>query len=158
MSRGFFGVAVYHPKTEVNIGTLWRSAYLFGAKFMATIGRRYKTQASDTYRSTDHIPLFHYDAFEDFRAHLPDKTLLIAVELVDGANALETFSHPERAVYLLGAEDHGIPQEIMSKCHRIIKIGTPMSLNVAVAGSVVMYDRHRKITTYCDVGVRCIHD
>lgn len=27
-SRGYAGVAIYHPKSEVNVGTLWRTAFL----------------------------------------------------------------------------------------------------------------------------------
>lgn len=29
--RGFFGVAVFMPKSSVNVGTLWRSAHILGA-------------------------------------------------------------------------------------------------------------------------------
>ena len=64
-----------------------------------------------------------------------------------GGIPLKSFVHPERAIYLLGAEDHGLPGEIMDKCHKIISIETirTESFNVAVAGSIVMYDRFSKI-------------
>ena len=150
--RGFYGIAVYHPKTEVNIGTLWRTANLMGARFLATIGHRYRRQSSDTLNTTDHIPLFAYDGFEDFRAHLPEGTILVAVELDDSAVMLEDFKHPERAVYLLGAEDTGIPPNILARCHRIVKINTPRSLNVAVAGSIVAYDRNMCLTKSAPCG------
>ena len=35
---GFFGIGVYRLKTEANHGTLWRSAFQFGADFIFTIG------------------------------------------------------------------------------------------------------------------------
>lgn len=144
MSRGFFGVAVYHPKTEKNIGTLWRSANLMGAAFLATIGRRYKFQSSDTLNSPDHVPLFHYESFADFHSHAPNSCPLVAVELTEAAVDLPAFSHPERAVYILGAEDHGLPEKVLDVCRHTIKIPTPRSLNVAVAGSIVLYDRVAK--------------
>ncbi|MFK5282415.1 TrmH family RNA methyltransferase, partial [Lacticaseibacillus paracasei] len=45
--------------------------------------------------------------------------------------------------YLLGAEDHGLPDVVIQRCHRLVSlesVRTP-SFNVAVAGSLVMYDR-----------------
>lgn len=145
MSRGYFGIGVYHPKTEVNIGTLWRSAYLFGAAFVFTVGRRYEKRASDTPKTPRHIPLLHYTDIEDLHAHLPHGAPLVGVELDAGARALPGYVHPERAVYLLGAEDHGLPERVLDKCHSLVTIPTvrPQSLNVAVAGSIVLYDRVR---------------
>ncbi len=54
------------------------------------------------------------------------------------------FTHPERAIYLLGAEDTGLPESVQSLCQSIIHIKSPMCLNVAVAGSIIMYDRISK--------------
>lgn len=144
MSRGFFGVAVYRPKNEINIGTLWRTANLMGASFIATIGHRYRAQSSDTLHSPDHVPLFHYQRFEDFRNNMPYNTSLVAVELTPESKGLKNFVHPERAIYLLGAEDNGIPPEVLDRCRFAIKIETERSLNVAVAGSIVLYDRSTK--------------
>lgn len=38
MKRGYFGIGVYHSKNADNIGTLWRSAAIFGADFIFTNG------------------------------------------------------------------------------------------------------------------------
>ena len=67
---------------------------------------------------------------------------VIGVELTDDARPLDSFVHPERAWYMLGAEDHGIPPSVLEKCHHVICIPHGRyCLNVAVAGSIVMYDR-----------------
>ena len=67
---------------------------------------------------------------------------MIAVELDDRAENLTTFKHPERAIYLLGSEDKGISEECMKKCNRILKIPFDKnSFNVAVSGSIIIYDR-----------------
>lgn len=34
----YFAIGIYHPKTEMNMGTLWRSAYQLGASYIFTIG------------------------------------------------------------------------------------------------------------------------
>ena len=143
--RGYFGVGVYHPKAEVNIGTLWRSAYIFGAAFIFTIGRRYKNQASDTLKSYRHVPMFHYESFKEFKSHLPHQARLVCVELAERAISLVNMVHPQQAIYLLGAEDDGIPSKLMSGS-QVVQIPSVRErcLNVAVAGSIIMYDRHLK--------------
>ena len=141
MSRGYFGIGVYHPKTSVNIGTLWRSGLNFSADFLFTIGPRYKAQASDTLKTTRHVPLWHFTSFEEFLEHSPYNCKVIAVEQAEGAVSLGNFIHPERAIYLLGAEDAGLPSSILQRCYACIQIDTQFCLNVAVAGSIVMYDR-----------------
>lgn len=144
MTIGYFEIGIYHPKTEVNIGTLWRSAFQLGAQGIFTIGHRYKRQASDTVNAMLQIPLRHYEDFESFRENLPMQASLIAVEM--GGRPLENFVHPKQAVYLLGAEDYGLPQEILAKCRHVVSIGSmrAFSYNVAVAGSIVMYSRFRQ--------------
>lgn len=141
--RGYFGIGVYHPKTESNIGTLWRSAYNFGASFIFTIGRRYKKQSSDTVKAYRHIPLFEFDDYEDFKKHIPYSCIPVFIEQTDTSRSLKNFVHPEEAIYILGAEDHGIPNELM-KGFPVVEIDTPMCLNVAVAGSIIMFDRSNK--------------
>lgn len=143
MKRGYFGVGVYHPKTTENIGTLWRSAHNFGADFIFTIGKRYKKQASDTTKAERHIPLYEYESFEDFKEHLPRGCNLVFIEQCEGAKNLKEAVHPETVAYILGAEDYGVPEEIMRGYQKIF-IDTPLCLNVAVAGSIVLYDRSVK--------------
>lgn len=143
--RGHFGIGVYHPKTEENIGSLWRSAYLFGADYVFTIGRRYKRQASDTPKSYKHIPVWNFDTFDHLKSFMPFDTRLVCIELDDKAKPLHKFLHPERAIYLLGAEDYGIPKDYM-KDELTVQIQTerPQSMNVACAGGIILYDRYFK--------------
>lgn len=143
---GYFGIAVLHPKSQVNIGTLWRSAFLNDAAFVGTIGRRYQYQPSDTPGTTSHVPLVHYADMDDFIRHIPHSCPIVGVELDECAKHLPEFCHPPRAVYLLGAEDHGIPRAILDRCHYTVQIPTvrDWSMNVAAAGSIVMYDRMAK--------------
>ena len=139
--RGYFEIGIYHPKTEHNVGTLWRSAYQLGASGIFTIGSRYKQMSSDTMQSWRHIPLRHFLTMDDFLLARPYDCQLVGVEM--GGKALADFCHPERAIYLLGAEDHGLPQKVLDLCQHIVSlesINVP-SFNVAVAGSIVIYNR-----------------
>lgn len=141
MKRGFFGVGIENTKTHQNIGTLWRSASIMGASFMFTIGKRYKKQASDTMSSWKHIPLYNYDTFEDFYKSLPYDCQLVGIELDERSIPLDEFKHPERCVYLLGAEDIGLSKTASEKCHKLVQLKGDYCMNVAVAGSIVMYQR-----------------
>jgi len=142
--RGYFGVAVYHPKRSINVGSLWRTAHILGAKFLATIGHRYRNQASDTVKATRHTPLFEYESFDKFYENIPRDCKLVGLELVPEGISIEKFSHPHRAIYLLGAEDHGLPEQVLARCHHLVRLPGTFSLNLAVAGSIVIYDRVRE--------------
>ncbi len=151
--RGHFGIGVYHTKTPENIGTLMRSAYAFGAAYVFTVGRRYRREASDTTKTWRHIPLYHYGSIEDLKSHLPFCTRLVAVELIDGAISLPAYAHPQQACYLLGAEDHGLNDESLALCHDVIQVpGATRCLNVATAGSIVLYDRVTRLSLLAPEG------
>ena len=120
---GFFEIGVWHGKFPQNIGTLWRSAYQLGAAGLFTIGKRYDKQCTDTCKAFRHIPLRHYEDLEDFMAHRPFSAPLIAVE--QGGIPLSHFQHPKTAVYLLGAEDHGLSPEIIERCQACLLYTSP---------------------------------
>lgn len=141
ISRGFFGVAAYHPKREVNVGTLWRSAHVLGASFIATVGRRYEPQAADTSKAWRHLPLWQFATMDELVAALPRECPLVGVELTPDAVPLHQFQHTPRALYLLGAEDHGLPPDVLAQCRAVVKLPGVYSMNVAVAGSIVMHHR-----------------
>lgn len=143
-TRGYFGIGIFNGKTPENLGTLWRSADLLGAAFIFTIGRRYKHQATDTMKSYRNIPLYNYESFEDFIKSLPFDCQLIGIELDSKSVPIANFKHPERAIYLLGAEDNGLTKEAIDKCQKLVQLPGRFSMNVAVAGSIIMYDRISK--------------
>ena len=59
---------------------------------------------------------------------------------------METFTHPDRAVYILGSEDSGLPRSVVQACHHHVALPAVRteSYNVAMAGSICMYDRLAK--------------
>jgi len=145
LEQGFFGIGIQNGKTPENLGVLWRSAQNMGASFIFTIGNRYAKQACDTHKAIGAMPYFHYDTFNDFFNNLPKGAMLVGVELDEKAAQLETFVHPKRCVYLLGAEDHGLSNTAIEKSHHLVKFKSELSLNVSVAGSIIMYDRQAKL-------------
>lgn len=142
-------MAVWQPKTRANVGTIWRTAQVYGASFMATIGKSYAVQNTDTMKASRHVPLFAFDDLDQLIRHAPSECVLVAVEICEFAEPLHSFEHPQRALYLLGTEDTGLPSHVLERCHRVVCIPAPSSsasssLNVGVAASIVMYDRFSK--------------
>ena len=144
MGRGFYGIGIVGSKTPLNVGTLWRSAGILGASFMFTAGRRYPQQASDTIKAWKHTPMFEFDDTEALFTAIPKGCWPVAVEIDSRAKPLQSIAHPERACYILGAEDAGIPKSVLDRCPLVVSIPGDHCLNVAVAGSIVLYDRVAK--------------
>jgi tRNA G18 (ribose-2'-O)-methylase SpoU len=148
MSRGFYAIGIERGKTGQNLGTLWRSAYLYKASLLFTIGARYNPSRdcglADTVKAHRSIPLMHFDTPEALLSALPRDTPLVGIELDKSSVMIDKFKHPERACYVLGAEDHGLTKNMMALCHRLVQLPGSMSMNVACAGTVVMHDRWSK--------------
>jgi tRNA (guanosine-2'-O-)-methyltransferase len=68
---------------------------------------------------------------------------IVGVELADDAVRLADLAPArERTIVVLGHEHHGIPEELWDLLDEVVEIpmvGTGASLNVAVAGSLVLY-------------------
>jgi tRNA G18 (ribose-2'-O)-methylase SpoU len=144
--RGFVAIGISHAKYAINTGTLFRTAHSFGASFLFTIRRRYRRQASDVTYAPMNMPLLHFDTIGQMKEHLPYAAPLVGIELDEHATSLAEFRHPRSACYLLGAEDHGLTAEEREACHFMIQIpGFRWCLNVATAGSIVLYDRVAKV-------------
>ncbi|KAL1522793.1 hypothetical protein AB1Y20_017765 [Prymnesium parvum] len=141
---GFFAIGIVGAKNEQNTGTLWRSAFQLGAAFIFTVGTRYKAQTTDTLKAHWRMPLFHMPDWNSFAQFAPWGATWVAIEM--GGAPLESFKHPDRAIYLLGSEDTGLPKSVVQACHEHVRLPAERyeSFNVAMAGSIVMYDRLAK--------------
>lgn len=142
--KGFCGIGIYKPKTTENVGTLIRSAKMFGADFVFMIGERYVSQCSAV-KLDSKIPIFYFKDFETFCECMPPIEKYTVIELTESSKNLKDYKHPVKGIYILGAEDFGIGKEILEsdRCE-FVKIEGENSLNVAVAGSIVLYDRFNK--------------
>jgi len=141
---GYFAIGVFGLKNSHNLGTLWRSAYQNGAASLFVVGERYTPQTSDTVKAWRSVPLVQHADWNSFAAASPYGALWVAVEM--GGEPLADFEHPERAMYVLGSEDTGLPSSVLKACHRTVSLPSlrTESFNLAVAGAVVLYDRLAK--------------
>jgi tRNA G18 (ribose-2'-O)-methylase SpoU len=153
--RGYFGIGVDGISKPMNVGSLLRTAHAFGASFFFTLNSPIDfagMRASDTSGAFGHVPFYAFDKASDLV--LPDKTALVAVELIEGAVELPSFRHPLRAVYVLGREMGSVSDEVLARCDHVIKIPMKFCVNVGVAGAIVMYDRLLSMGRFADRPVR----
>jgi tRNA G18 (ribose-2'-O)-methylase SpoU len=140
--KGYFGIGVEGISKAMNVGTLFRTAHAFGASFVFTVRAQYNRREgshSDTSDTPRSVPTYHFADLSTFR--LPLGCRLVGVEISDEAIELPSFRHPRQAAYILGAEREGLSAELEARCDYLIKIPTRFSVNLGVAGALVMYDR-----------------
>ncbi len=140
--RGYFAIGAENISKPMNLGNLIRSAHAFGASFFFTIAPVFaagEVRLSDTSDAASHLPLYNYDSVDALT--LPRGCALIGVELSDDAVELPSFHHPGAAAYVFGPERGELSPELQARCQQLVKIPTKFSLNVGIAGAIVMYDR-----------------
>lgn len=91
-----------------------------------------------------HTPIFHFKDEDAFWDHIPMNCVPVGIEIVPRARDIVGWHHPESAVYILGPEDGSLPESLLKRCVSVVRIPGDFCLNLAVAGSVVMYDRIAK--------------
>ncbi len=139
---GLLTVAALWPKTGENLGTLARSCDAVGARLVVPDGAR----AVQALRRGNTIGLHNtvWQSVPDpMRWLAASGTWRVAVELVEDAKALIDLQPAVvPTTIVLGNENSGIPDEALAWCHAAVEIpmhGVGSSLNVAIAGSLVLY-------------------
>jgi tRNA G18 (ribose-2'-O)-methylase SpoU len=139
--RGYFGVGAEGISKPINLGNLIRSAHAFGASFVFVVDPHHTVESTlaDTSQAEKQLPLYRFDAVE--RLTLPERCVLIGVELLDEATLLPSFRHPLNAAYVFGPERSSLSPALVARCAHVVRIPTRFCINLAAAGAVVMYDR-----------------
>lgn len=141
-SRGYFGIGAEGVSKSANLGALLRTAHAFGASFCFTLGGGFDARAgrlADTADTPAHVPLWRFDDAAALR--LPQGCRLVGIEIHDDAAELPSFRHPLSAAYVLGPERSSLSPALLARCDHLVRIPTKFSLNLAVAGALVLYDR-----------------
>ncbi len=132
---------------QANLGTLLRTCDAAGACIALPDTNHYHQALSigDSRTLRDRACVHWLDTGKDrwVRRQRDAGWRIVVVELAEGAIALPRLQPArERTVVLLGHETAGVPEEHVEEadlCVEIPMVGTGASLNVAVAGSLVLY-------------------
>jgi TrmH family RNA methyltransferase len=128
-------LALWHVADPGNLGTLIRSADAFGAGVALSPGcadptgpKALRASAGSIWR----VPLVPFD--------VPGRRIALA----RGGAPLGEVDLGGEVVFLLGAEREGLPAEVERDVEAWIPIEGAESLNVAVAGSIALYEWRRQ--------------
>jgi RNA methyltransferase, TrmH family len=127
-------LALWRIADPGNVGTLLRSADAFGAGAMLSEG------CADPFGPK----ALRAAMGSTFRVPLRDFDLRGAVALVaDGGEPLEHVELERYSTFVLGSERDGLPEEVLERCdiRATIPVQNVESLNVAMAGTLVLYAR-----------------
>jgi tRNA(Leu) C34 or U34 (ribose-2'-O)-methylase TrmL len=142
MTRGYASVGLVRPKDTNNVGEVLRASFCFDVKMIAIEGDRTKIRSPlDTPKAWRHIPVIRNN---DLSTIIPYDAVPIAVDLVDDAENLVDFVHPERAFYVFGPEDGTLGPGHLKFCHKRVMLPTKTCLNLAACVGIVLYDRMAK--------------
>jgi RNA methyltransferase, TrmH family len=133
-------LALWHVGDPGNVGTLVRAADAFGSGVALSDGcadptgpKALRASMGSVFR----VPLSGFDEPAGRRVAL----------LPSGGIPLPELDRGEEVVLLLGAEREGLPPEVLDRCHERASIPQPgggESLNVAMAGSIALYELTRR--------------
>lgn len=138
MSRGYSCVGLHRPKNNLNVGSVLRAAACYDVSLVVATERGYRKSPTDTPKAYRHIPFIQCD---DLHPLIPYDCIPVAVDIVDGAESLCNFEHPERAFYIFGPEDGTLGESVLSWCPKKIVVPTKFCMNLAATVNVVLYDR-----------------
>lgn len=139
---GYAAIGLFHPKSDVNVGSVLRAAGCFGVSMVAVGGFRVRRVCTDTGGVVRKIPVLQV---EDLRSVIPYDCVPVAVELLGNAQDLRDYVHPERAFYVFGPEDGSLGRKVTNWCRDTVMIPTIDCLNLAATVNVVLYDRLLKL-------------
>jgi len=152
--RGYFAVGTDGISKPMNLGNLLRISHAFGASFFFTVAGRVKLAdaMSDTSDAAGHLPVYQFPGIDELR--LPQGCELIGVEITEHAIELPSFRHPIRAAYVFGSERFSLSPEMLARCRYVVKIPTRFSINVGMAGAIVLYDRMLTLSNHAERPLR----
>ena len=140
--RGYFGIGVEGISKAMNLGAVIRTAHAFGASFVFSVAQAIAPKdvhRADTSSADRNLPFYRFDSATDLL--LPSGCSLVGVEITEDAVELPSFRHPRCAAYVLGPERGILSPAMLSRCDHVVRIPTRFSINVGLAGALVMYDR-----------------
>ena len=128
-----------------NLGTLLRTCDAVGACMAVPDTTHYRDALTrgDTLVRRPHIHWLSGSKLSWIRGERARGSAVVAVELADDATPLTRLAPARRrTIVLLGHEHDGVPEEAWSLLDEVVEIpmvGKGASLNVAVAGSLILY-------------------
>jgi RNA methyltransferase, TrmH family len=146
---GLCWVVVENMRSPGNLGTLIRTSEAVGGAGFILIGGRVDPFDSDVIRASMSAILcqkFVRTNLSELRRWMHRHRCPCIGASPDGNIDLHQFNYPASTLLFLGEERQGLTQQQRELCQDLVRIpmvGTADSLNLAVAGSLLMYEVYR---------------
>lgn len=141
-TRSPLHVAVENLEHDLNIGSIVRTANAFNVGGVHIVGRR-RWNRRGAMVTDAYLDITHHPDPQDLGAWASaGGRAVIAVDIVPGARALETFDLPEACVLLFGQEGPGLSPGALAIADNVVAItqhGSTRSINVAAAAAIAMH-------------------
>ncbi len=137
------GVILIDPKYLHNVGAAIRACSCFAVGSMVWTGDRVnpleyeRIPREERMKGYKSVQFFNDDKPLGYFTHCTP----VCVEVMEESEPLTTFVHPDRAVYVFGPEDGGVPQVYRRLCHRFVHIPSHHCLNLSGAVNVILAHR-----------------
>ena len=142
-------VVLDNVRSSQNTGAFFRTGDAFAVERIALCGITPTPPNRDIHKTALGAELtvpwsYHASTAECVEALRAEGYRIYAVEQVEGAAMLDAFQPEPGAKYALvfGNEVEGVDQQVVDRCHGAVEIpqaGTKHSINVSVAGGVVLW-------------------
>lgn len=140
-----------------NIGSIFRTADAFRIEKIYLCGITAIPPHVDIHKTAlgaeDSVEWEYFENTLDAVMEVKEEGCCIcAIEQTTGSISLEKFSFDREKKYavVLGNEVHGVDQKVVDKCNCAIEIpqhGTKHSLNVSIAGGVILWEFYKNLYT-----------
>ena len=143
-------VAAWNMKNPGNIGSLIRVLDNVGGTELFLLDDENPKRESQIRKtaglSYDHVRV-HRVSGEWFFRNLPEDYSVCAVETSTGSENIFLTGLPQKIIFLMGNEMHGLPVAFLEKCNHVVHIpmtGACKSMNVSHALAVILFEWLRK--------------
>lgn len=149
-------VVMDNVRSMYNVGSVFRTCDAFSVERLLLCGITacppHKEIAKTALGATESVDWKHYDTTTEAVVELKQIGYKVfAVEQVDTSVMLDQLEIPasEKTAIVLGNEVFGVDDEVLALCDGAIEIpqnGTKHSLNVSIAGGIVIWEFFKKMT------------
>ncbi len=139
-------VAIENVEHDFNIGTIVRNANSFNVSKVHIIGKK-KYNRRGAMCTDKYLEIVHHASVEDFLATQEGREIVAIENNTPRAKDLHSKQFIKNTTLVLGSENNGISEELLSYSHDVRYIesfGSTRSVNVGVASGIAMYEYTRQ--------------
>jgi len=141
-----FGVALHAISDPGNLGTIIRTCDAVGCRYLFLLDQTTDPYDPNAVRASMGA-LFSVNIIkvrsDQFLAWAREHAIMVVGSSDKAELDYVEFDYPERMILLMGSEREGLPEEVVAKCSKLLRIpmtGKSDSLNLSIATGILLYE------------------